>query len=463
MSNYYSDYNQYLGSQRCCNVRTTSTSGLRGPTGPAAVGKIGYTGYTGPAGDAANTGATGNTGFTGSTGYTGSTGPAGDAVNTGATGTTGYTGATGYTGSTGSTGYTGPTGETGPTGPSGPSSATPTLEDVLIAGNTALNDLVLYNPTLTDTSIQLLPTEGTPQIFLTDGSNNNNTIDKYGMTTDPSMVLISTGGNIDITAPNGDINLTADITGSGFINMDAFGGVVINQIGVLTPSDYSKTTLNGYAIETFQDTTILDGTINQLTLNPVELFIDNTNGSAGTEQYGRYAPNAIEIYDHINSGTDSSRIQVSSETFNYTVGGVIKPSFFQFQLATNNIFRYSSTGIQMGASGTGVALNLNNIQYPATYNTSSASLTTSSNAVQTFNGTSLTATLPNASATNVGTQFTITNTNASNLTVTTTDGTQLFWSTGSASATTRVLAQGNSQIFTAILTTGANAFGWSMV
>ena len=57
MSNYYSNYNQYLGSQRCCNVRTTSTSGLRGPTGPSAIGPIGY---TGPARNAANTGATGN-------------------------------------------------------------------------------------------------------------------------------------------------------------------------------------------------------------------------------------------------------------------------------------------------------------------------------------------------------------------------------------------------------------------
>ena len=36
-------------------------------------------------------------------------------------------------------------------------------------------------------------------------------------------------------------------------------------------------------------------------------------------------------------------------------------------------------------------------------------------------------------------------------------------STGSASATSRTLAQGHSHIFTAILTTGASTFGWSMV
>jgi hypothetical protein len=50
------------------------------------------------------------------------------------------------------------------------------------------------------------------------------------------------------------------------------------------------------------------------------------------------------------------------------------------------------------------------------------------------------------------------------LTVTTTGGTQLIYSTtGAASATSRTLAQGNSHIFTAILTTGASTFGWSMV
>jgi hypothetical protein len=121
-------------------------------------------------------------------------------------------------------------------------------------------------------------------------------------------------------------------------------------------------------------------------------------------------------------------------------------------------------GIIMGSSGTGVKLNANNIQYPATFNNTSASISTTSNAVQTFNGSNLTATLFNASATNVGTQFTITNTNATNLTVTTTGGTQLIYSsTGAASATSRSLATGHSHIFTAILTTGASTFGWSMV
>lgn len=67
MSNYYGNYSQYLGSKRCCNIRTQCPQGREGPTGPA--GTIGSTGYTGV------TGSTGQTGSTGYTGYTGSTGP----------------------------------------------------------------------------------------------------------------------------------------------------------------------------------------------------------------------------------------------------------------------------------------------------------------------------------------------------------------------------------------------------
>jgi hypothetical protein len=120
----------------------------------------------------------------------------------------------------------------------------------------------------------------------------------------------------------------------------------------------------------------------------------------------------------------------------------------------------------MGTGGTGVNINLNNIKYPTDYNTSSASLTTTSNAVQTFNisGGSFTANLPNATAANVGTQFTITNTNTNSLIVSTLGGAQLIYSsTGAASATSRTLAQGHSHIFTAIQTTGASTYGWSMV
>ena len=94
MSKYYGTYSQYLGSQRCCDLRGQGPEGPRGPTGPSAIGERGMTGPTGPS----VTGPTGRSckGDTGPIGPTGFTGPAG--------------GPTGIQGNTGNTGPTGPTG-----------------------------------------------------------------------------------------------------------------------------------------------------------------------------------------------------------------------------------------------------------------------------------------------------------------------------------------------------------------
>lgn len=65
MSNFYRNYTEYLGQQRCCDLRGPGPQGSQGDTGPA--GPRGAYGYTGP---------TGNTGPTG-LGCRGPTGPAG--------------------------------------------------------------------------------------------------------------------------------------------------------------------------------------------------------------------------------------------------------------------------------------------------------------------------------------------------------------------------------------------------
>ena len=211
---------------------------------------------------------------------------------------------------------------------------------------------------------------------------------------------------------DGDINLTADITTNGKINVNAFNGVVINRQG-LTPPDTSVTTLNGDSIEIVVDA----GSISRqdtVTLNTVNLYIDQSNNTAGTSKYIRCSPNELEIYDHTSGGTNNSRLLIFSTEFEYQRGGT-KPTFFDFRCGGGSVFRMNSAGINMGSSGTGVQLNANNIEYPVTFNTLSASILTTSNAVQTFNGSNLTATLFIVSATSVGTQFTITNTNATYL------------------------------------------------
>jgi hypothetical protein len=80
MSNYYVNYNQYLGAQRCCNLKVQGPVGPQGPAGPASIGPPGYTGppgesFTGPTGRGCRgpTGEPGNP--SGLTGYTGATGP----------------------------------------------------------------------------------------------------------------------------------------------------------------------------------------------------------------------------------------------------------------------------------------------------------------------------------------------------------------------------------------------------
>lgn len=70
MSRNYGAYSQYLGAQRCCDLRGQGPQGPVGPTGPAAIGPIGNTGpagmgITGPTGRSCR-GPTGEVGPTGS-------------------------------------------------------------------------------------------------------------------------------------------------------------------------------------------------------------------------------------------------------------------------------------------------------------------------------------------------------------------------------------------------------------
>jgi len=88
-------------------------------------------------------GAKGDTGPTGVTGNTGSTG---------ATGNTGPTGVTGNTGPTGFTGNTGPTGVTGNTGPTGPTFTGGTVNNIIVAGTTTVQQIQEIGQTRTGAS-----------------------------------------------------------------------------------------------------------------------------------------------------------------------------------------------------------------------------------------------------------------------------------------------------------------------
>lgn len=177
-------------------------------------------------------------------------------------------------------------------------------------------------------------------------------------------------------------------------------------------------------------------------------------------------PNLIELYGESNAGADYNSIQIGRDNLNYEYGGISPPAFFRFLIGSSEKFRLTTTGIAMGSGGNRDQNKRKQFFYSSVYNATSATLSAiNGTTIQTFNGSALTATLPNVTATNVGVQFIITNTHAGNLTVTSSGSPlQLIYSsTGTASAATRTLNTGHSHIFTAIRTTSATTYGWSMV
>jgi hypothetical protein len=79
MSKNYGSYTQYLGSQRCCDLKVQGPQGPQGRPGPAAIGSMGYQGATGTTGSqgATGRGCRGATGAAGATGAQGEPGTAG--------------------------------------------------------------------------------------------------------------------------------------------------------------------------------------------------------------------------------------------------------------------------------------------------------------------------------------------------------------------------------------------------
>ena len=203
MSSYYGNYIQYLGSQRCCNIKTQGPQGPPGPPGPSAVGPIGH---TGPGGGPI--GPTGLTGYTGSTGYTGNTGPTGAASSV-----TGYTGMTGPQGIKGDTGFTGPTGVqgiqglTGYTGSTGPGQTNFYINYTITQITSPIGGTGFYIPESTLDpnyyNVYQVDTTNGPLIInlpLISNLDNNqkrihNIVDSAGQLSNNNLIIGATGGN----------------------------------------------------------------------------------------------------------------------------------------------------------------------------------------------------------------------------------------------------------------------------
>jgi hypothetical protein len=386
----YKSYSNYLGSQRCCNT-STPTKGAQGAQG--AGGPIGPAGSTGPSGGPQ--GPTGAQGVTGPAGAgSGSTGPQGA---TGVQGTTGPQGATGVQGTTGVQGATGGSPWTsmnyiGPTGPG--YTGTGFTGDVLIFGNLLVTGgmdpiylalepqgsepLGLINPLWLDSLngnalrsqkiymdntsgtgntgayISLIP-DNTNQVILNDGATvnaNSNTINYSSMTLSDTLNTLTIDKN-NITHSNAttaltigsnqNIDITALAPSTGSVIVNATNGMTINRQG-LTPPDTILTSLNGAVIEIYADT-VSTGVIGQVLIDNSNLFIDYTNNTTGTQEYGRLDHTGLEIYDHTSSGTNTSITKISSTAFDYNPSGT-KPLFYQFTYEASETFRYDTNGIK---------------------------------------------------------------------------------------------------------------------
>jgi hypothetical protein len=306
--------------------------------------------------------------------------------------------------------------------------------DVEVNGISTFNDSATFNNTadfngsLTANGLSQFNNDATfaNNVIIGDATSNNITIDGTNITQTNanSALVISSNYSLQLDT-TGEI-LVGNSGAANYMTIDGTD-IKINNITGTTLIGDTTGAANGTLITLDEPNNTItlagDGGVNLVSFNNISLNAD-LNGSIDIFTAGN-----IRIGNITNSGAELA-INATKTTLK-TVNG--------FQLINNSI------------------------QYPSTfYNANQNVSATTFPYALTFNGTSLTATLPTVSSTSAGTQFLITNTNAGNMTVASSSS-QLIYFTGSAAATTRTLATGSSHIFTAIRTTSSTTFGWSMV
>lgn len=237
MSRFYGNYSQYLGAQRCCDIKVQGPQGLPGPQGPASIGPMGHTGpsgssVTGPTGKGCR-GPTGPSGGpTGEIGPTGPTGPPsqwilGDYFIEKSTGPVGFNGI-GYTGNVGIFGDLNVTGVIDPTAiilsGTGPNSMILNSENntFQIFGNTG--GIIYSNLNTSFQYISLLP-RVLEALEIPDPSSNTNLV-----VNDTILFLDSIGNTGTIGLNNTTGNLLIDPSNSLIVNgdLDMSGNTIKN-------------------------------------------------------------------------------------------------------------------------------------------------------------------------------------------------------------------------------------------
>lgn len=355
----FNNYSQYLGRQKCCDLRGIGPQGATGPRGPqGAIGSVGYTGATGPMG---------------------------------------------------------PTGVPGVTGPP----ANQNLESVLSVGNNAgatginmnLNNIDNINILTCDVGTGNTSILNVSSLTINDSNNNN-----YIQLDNALSALVPT-----INVNDGTSNLLSRLTGSALTFANGLVTATLNKNGTdfIMSGDNScrvicdSKTQDFYAGDPFGSSNGVSVAIYQSSRN---ITLDSNSGTTNLGD--------------INSIGNSTKLIIDDITS-------------KIQLNANSPIYVPNSGIQMSSQ----------------YNTTSQVFTTDSKYIQTFDGASLTATLPSINSTNVGIQFLITNIDATTLVVSS-DGVQTIYLSGS-SATSQIIPTNYSYLLTSIQN-GAATYGWTM-
>lgn len=255
-------------------------------------------------------------------------------------------------------------------------------------------------------------------------------------TDDPNLAITINAGGLtrigDVNTNNSKIvidpaNQTMTLTASSQIALSSFAEINLATTGLVKIGDYAGST-----------TYMFMDVVNQ----NIDLY-------SATGVVSLTSPNAISLNALPNG---EITIFTAGDIRIGNIGGAGNQN--ELKINATKMTAKTTNGFQLIDS---------TIQYPSSYRATGITLATTSQYAQTFNGSSITATLPLVDGNNVGSQYLITNTNATTLTVTS-SGSQTIYSTISpATATSRSLGTGHSQIFTAIRTTATNVYGWSMV
>jgi hypothetical protein len=355
MSRYSSSYKEYLGSQRCCSIRTAGgqgpqgAKGERGPIGP--YGAQGDLGYTGPQG-ATGRSCMGPQGVTGAQGQIGHAGPAG--------GPQGVTGAQGATGPSfwvlGNTaGYTGIQysndviiqGKLYVNGGIDPEFLALTPQSsayqlpsglngiwVETGGSLRTNKMYIDNPTIGTGNINIDPTN-TTQIQLSDGVNlrtdlNYGNISIYSQTTgeivelEKNQVIYDPNGSTPISATWEDIINTTNTpvlptlqqvldTGSTAIN----DSITLNSSSIVGGLVLAPTLIE--LTETAGSTLTRN---DQSTTNIAVKTIDGTTGDFTETQMNATTGLSVEFFNGtLGAVQTSSVLDTDSLTMSNTLGG----------------------------------------------------------------------------------------------------------------------------------------------